>query len=126
MKLDSQTTVLSDGTLSFTEGAEAQYLLKGLTITDEENNPFSITITLSDVNAGALSAVASGVAIVTIDGGILTISGPPADVNATLGSVLFMPETNFNGNASVSIVMRDEQGAESGDSHSNPGGGKCQ
>ena len=79
--------------------------ITGLGVSDIDSA--SVTVTLS-VNNGTLTATGSGAAVVGTNGtATMTVSGLLADVNATLASLNYLGNTNFNGSDTLTVVTSD-------------------
>jgi Bacterial Ig domain len=96
-------TVAEDTVLAFTGGAL-------ISVNDVDGNLASTQLTVSD---GDLNVTLSGAA--TISAGAngsstLTISGSQADINATLASLTYQGDLNFNGADSLQVVSTDSAG----------------
>ena len=75
-----------------------------------------------DVLQGVLSATASGTATVTgSGGGSMQISGPLGDVNATLASLIYTPNTNYNGSDTLTVSGSDNGNTGAGGAQSGSG-----
>jgi hypothetical protein len=66
-----------------------------------------VTLTLSDPLAGALNTGTVGGATSTFAGGVWTVTGPIADVNALLAALAFTPAANYNGNFTIATSVSD-------------------
>ena len=97
-------------TRTYTEGA-ATVALNDIVVTDVDNGETVIaTLTLADINAGALST--SGTATYTPATGVWTITGTVVNVNAALAAVSFTPATNFDLDTTIAVSIAD--GGENG------------
>jgi hypothetical protein len=97
------------GSLNLTEDSGANLLLRGITISDTDSNTITLTLTLSDIKAGILSGTAAGTATLSYDSetGVLTLTGPLADVNTSLASIVFTPTANYSGSFSFTLDVSD-------------------
>jgi hypothetical protein len=97
------------GSLNLTEDSGANLLLRGITISDTDSNTITLTLALSDIKAGILSGTAAGTATLSYDSetGVLTLTGPLADVNTSLASIVFTPTANYSGSFSFTLDVSD-------------------
>ncbi len=85
--------------------------LGNMVISDADTGELvTATLTLADMGAGTLST--SGGATFSMPGGVWTISGTIADVNAALAAVSFTPAVNYAQHTSIAISIAD--GGENG------------
>ena len=81
----------------------------GISITDVEGNVTSVTLAVAN---GTLNVAAAGAAGVVGNGsGSVTISGTQADINATLASLGYQGNLNFNGPDTLAVTSTDSNGA---------------
>jgi large repetitive protein len=79
--------------------------ITGLSVSDIDSA--SVTVTLS-VSNGTLTAIGSGGAVVGTNGtATVTVSGLLVDVNATLVSLNYLGNNNFNGSDTLTMVTSD-------------------
>ncbi|WP_264326275.1 cadherin-like domain-containing protein [Romeriopsis navalis] len=84
--------------------------LAGITVDDAEGN---LATTQLSVSNGTLNVTLAGSASISNGGSgssSLTLSGSQADINATLSSLTYQGNLNFNGNDSLTIVSTDGEG----------------
>ena len=74
----------------------------------------TVTLTLSDAAAGALSTGTSGGVTSTFAGGVWRASGAVADVNALLAALSFTPASNYNGGFTIATSVSDGTSTISG------------
>jgi Cadherin-like len=76
---------------------------------DVDNATLTVTLTLSNPAAGALSAGTAGLVTASYDTatGTWSASGPTADVNALLAGVIFTPTLDFNGGFAIATSVSD-------------------
>src|SRR5581483_335468 len=86
--------------------------IAGITVADVDfpaAGPQTLTVTLSvPAAAGTLDATPAGAA--TVGGrntATLTVSGTPADINATLGTLIYTPAADFNGGTALTVATDD-------------------
>lgn len=84
-----------DTTIAFSDG-------NLISVADDDAN----LVTLS-VSSGTLALTASGGAVLAGSGATRTVSGSLADINATLATLVYTPNANFNGADTLSIVSTD-------------------
>ncbi|MFK8020276.1 MAG: tandem-95 repeat protein, partial [Pseudomonadales bacterium] len=77
--------------------------------TDVDNANTTVTLTLSDTAAGALSTATSGAVTSTYNAGtgVWNASGAVADVNALLAGVSFTPTLNYNSDFNITTAVDD-------------------
>lgn len=79
--------------------------IQNLSVGDTDGDLLTVTLTPGH---GVLSATASGNAsVASAAGGVLTVQGTAADVNATLQSVVLTPPQGFTGSTSVLATVSD-------------------
>ena len=78
-----------------------------IVVSDIDSANTTVTLTLSDIGAGALSTATSGAVTSTFVGGVWTASGAIADVNILLAGVTFNPTLNYNSNFSITTSVND-------------------
>ena len=96
-------TVAEDTALSFT-GANL------ISVTDADDNLASTQLTVVE---GTLNVTLSGSATISVggnDSASLTISGSEADINATLASLSYQGDLNFNGADTLTVLSTDSTG----------------
>jgi hypothetical protein len=83
--------------------------LTDIVITDPDSINVTVTLTLSDPAAGALSTATSGSVTSTYNAvaGVWTASGTLADVNLLLAGVMFTPSSNYNSNFTIATSVSD-------------------
>ena len=80
-----------------------------ISIADIDGNLVSAALTVAN---GTLTLTVSGAAVVAGNGtGAVTISGSQADINATLASLVYLGNANFNGADTLNITATDGAGA---------------
>ena len=94
--------------LSLTTSEETALPISSISATDADDDLASTELTVSN---GTLSAIPVGGAVITSSGtGNLKISGTEADINATLLSLNYNPNTNFVGTDNLTVVSTDSAG----------------
>jgi Ca2+-binding RTX toxin-like protein len=83
--------------------------LTNIVVADANNDPVTVTLTLSNIAAGALSTDTSNGVTSTYDPvtGVWSASGALADVNTLLAGVTFTPALNFHGTFTVATSVSD-------------------
>ncbi len=83
--------------------------LTDMVVADANNDPVTVTLTMSDPTAGALSTGTSGsvTSTYTPSTGVWSATGAIADVNTLLAGVTFTPTANFNGNFTIATSVSD-------------------
>ncbi|MDF2529298.1 MAG: hypothetical protein K0Q57_178, partial [Gammaproteobacteria bacterium] len=83
--------------------------LTGLTVASESSNNIAVQLSLSDLGAGGLSTPAAGTAISSFDAdaGIWTVSGLPADVQAVLSQLAYLPASGYSGSFTINALIDD-------------------
>jgi hypothetical protein len=83
--------------------------LTDIVVSDVDNLPLTVKLTLSNINAGSLSVATSGAVTSTYVAatGVWTASGAIADVNTLLAGVTFNPKLDFNGNFTIATSVSD-------------------
>ena len=76
-------------------------------MSDIDSANTTVTLTLSDIGAGALSTATSGAVTSTFVGGVWTASGAIADVNILLAGVSFNPAANYNSDFTIATSVDD-------------------
>ena len=78
-------------------------------VADVDSATVTVTLTLSNPLAGALSTASSGAVTSTYNPatGVWSATGAPASVNALLAGVTFTPATNFNGSFTIATSVSD-------------------
>ncbi|MGH7895589.1 MAG: tandem-95 repeat protein, partial [Candidatus Binatia bacterium] len=83
----------------------------GVSVNDVDGNIASVTLTVAN---GTLSVTAAGAAGVAGNGsGTVTITGSQADINATLASLGYQGNPNYNGADTLTVTATDSNGASS-------------
>ncbi len=95
---------------------DAPRAITGISVSDPEsldaygvlNNSFGpITVTLA-AGHGKATLTASGAAVVTNNGSAsVTVSGTLGDVNATLSSLVYLGDANYNGSDQITVTVND-------------------
>ncbi|MEQ8289087.1 MAG: DUF4347 domain-containing protein, partial [Gammaproteobacteria bacterium] len=96
-------TVAEDTALTFSGGT-------AISVTDIDGN---LASTQLSVNNGVLSITLSGSASISAGANgssTLTISGSEADINATLASLTYQGNTDFNGSDTLTVISTDSDG----------------
>jgi autotransporter-associated beta strand protein len=83
--------------------SSATTALTGISVSDVDSASLSVTITPTD---GTLTATAKGSASISQSGGVYTLTGSPADVNATLATLAFTTNVGAT-SASVTVSVSD-------------------
>lgn len=80
-----------------------------IVVSDVDNAPLTVKLTLSNINAGSLSVATSGAVTSTYNAttGVWTASGAIANVNTLLAGVTFNPKSDFNGNFTIATNVSD-------------------
>ena len=78
-----------------------------IVVSDVDGGSLTVTLTLSDPLAGALNTGTVGGATSTFVGGVWTVSGPIADVNALLAALTFTPAANYDGSFTIATSVSD-------------------
>jgi VCBS repeat-containing protein len=81
--------------------------LNDIVVTDVDSASVTVTLTLSDPAAGSLSTDTSGAVTSTFSGGVWTVSGAIANVNALLAGVVFTPSANYDSNFAITASVDD-------------------
>jgi Ca2+-binding RTX toxin-like protein len=83
--------------------------LKDIVVTDTDSANTTVTLTLSNVAAGAFNTATSGAVTSTFNAttGVWSASGAVASVNTLLTGLTFTPKANFNGNFIVATSVTD-------------------
>jgi hypothetical protein len=83
--------------------------LTDIVVSDVDSTNVTVTLTLSDSAAGALSTATSGSVTSTYNAvtGVWTASGTIADVNTLLAGVTFTPALNYNSNFTIATSVDD-------------------
>jgi len=85
----------------------------GVSVTDPEGDVTSVSLTVAN---GFLNVTAGGGAGVVGNGtGTVTISGTQADINATLASLVYQGNPDFNGLDTLTVTATDSNGASDTD-----------
>ena len=90
-----------------TTAEDTNLVITGVTVTDVDGG--SITTTLSIPSAsGTLSVLAGSGATITGGGtNTITLTGTPAQINAAMASITYVPRADYNGAISLSVVSND-------------------
>ncbi|MDB9315365.1 SBBP repeat-containing protein [Spirulina sp. CS-785/01] len=67
----------------------------------------TITLSLSDANAGTLTSNTSNNAITTFENGVLTVTGSANEVNAVLEDLQFNPATGYTETVTINTAVTD-------------------
>ena len=94
---------------SYTE--EVAVNLADIVVSDVDDADITVTLTLSDVAAGALNAGTSGSVTSTFVGGVWNASGAVADVNTLLAALTFTPATDYDQDFSIATSVDDGEAA---------------
>ena len=81
--------------------------LTDIVVSDVDSANVTVTLTLSNTAAGALSTATSNAVTSTFAAGVWTASGAKADVNTLLAGVIFTPASDFNDNFTVTTRVSD-------------------
>ncbi|HSD44442.1 MAG TPA: DUF4347 domain-containing protein, partial [Burkholderiales bacterium] len=81
--------------------------LTDIVVSDVDSANVAVTLTLSDVAAGALNTATSGAVTSTFVGGVWTAAGALADVNTLLAGLTFTPALNYNANFTIATSVSD-------------------
>ena len=83
--------------------------LVDIVVSDVDSSTATVTLTISDASAGALSTATSGLVTSTYNAvtGVWTASGAIADVNTLLSGVTFTPMLNYNANFNIATSVSD-------------------
>ena len=81
--------------------------LTNIVVSDVDSANVTVTLTLSDVAAGALNTATSGAVTSTFVGGVWTAAGALADVNTLLAGLTFTPALNYNANFTIATSVSD-------------------
>ena len=83
--------------------------LTDIVVSDVDSATVTVTLTLSNAAAGALTTGTSGAVTSTYNAatGVWSATGALADVNALLAGVTFTPASNFNGSFTVATSVSD-------------------
>ena len=83
--------------------------LTDIVVSDVDSANVTVTLTLSDINAGSLNTGTSGsvTAIYTAGIGVWSASGAIADVNTLLAGLTFTPALNYNANFTIATSVND-------------------
>ena len=84
--------------------------LSDILISDVDSNAVTVTLTLSDAQAGSLSTATAGTVTSTFNAGVWSASGAIADVNTLLANLQFSPSANYDSSFSISSSVDDGQG----------------
>ncbi|MEM9539517.1 MAG: S8 family serine peptidase [Cyanobacteria bacterium P01_E01_bin.42] len=82
--------------------------LNGIFVNDADaEDTLTVTLTLSDANAGILTSTTTNDASMTFNAGVLTVEGSTEDVNAILADLQFNPATNYNQDVTIATTVTD-------------------
>jgi Ca2+-binding RTX toxin-like protein len=81
--------------------------LTDIVVADVDSANVTVTLTLSNTAAGALSTATSNAVTSTFAAGVWSASGALADVNTLLAGVTFNPALNFHGTFTVATSVSD-------------------
>jgi Ca2+-binding RTX toxin-like protein len=81
--------------------------LTDIVVADVDSANVTVTLTLSNTAAGALSTATSNAVTSTFAAGVWSASGALADVNTLLAGVTFTPALNFHGTFTVATSVSD-------------------
>ena len=98
-----------------TVNEDTNLAISGISINDVDNNLISTALS---VNNGTLTVTLSGAASLSAGSngsGALTISGTQAEINATLASLIYRGNPNFNGSDTLTVLSTDGNGATDSD-----------
>jgi Ca2+-binding RTX toxin-like protein len=102
---DAPTATNLDTTETYTEDTPLN--LTDIVVSDVDSTDVTVTLTLSNAAAGALSTATSNGVTSTFAAGVWTASGAKADVNTLLAGVTFNPALNFNADFTVATSVSD-------------------
>jgi hypothetical protein len=102
---DAPTATNLDTTETYTEDTPLN--LTDIVVSDVDSTDVTVTLTLSNTAAGALSTATSNAVTSTFAAGVWTASGAKADVNTLLAGVTFNPALNFNADFTVATSVSD-------------------
>lgn len=104
---DAPTATNLSASQAYTEDTPLN--LTDIVVSDVDSSTVTVTLTLSNPAAGALSIATSGVVTATYNAatGVWSASGTTADVNTLLAGVTFMPAADFNGSFTVATSVSD-------------------
>ncbi|MGV6818004.1 MAG: tandem-95 repeat protein [Thiotrichales bacterium] len=89
--------------------------IAGISVADADDNLSTVQLTVSN---GVLNVTLSGAASISAGSNgsaDLTLSGSLADINATLGSLSYQGNLNFNGSDTLTVLSTDASGATDSD-----------
>ena len=95
--LSAAETYIEDTALNLTD----------IVVSDVDSANVTVTLTLSDVAAGALNTATAGAVTSTFVGGVWTAAGALADVNTLLAGLTFTPALNYNANFTIATSVSD-------------------
>ena len=102
---DAPTATNLDTAETYTEDTPLN--LTDIVVSDVDSTDVTVTLTLSNTAAGALSTATSNAVTSTFAAGVWTASGAKADVNTLLAGVTFNPALNFNADFTVATSVSD-------------------
>ena len=108
----SQNVVANTGPVNTVPGAQVvnedtALAISGISVADSDTNLSTVQLSVTN---GILNVTLSGGASISGGGngtGTLTISGSQADINATLASLTYQGNLNFNGSDTLTMVSTD-------------------
>ncbi|MEI8221879.1 MAG: hypothetical protein WCH91_14710, partial [bacterium] len=114
-------TAVNDAPVNTVGGAQAvsedtALLISGISVNDVDGN---LAMTELSVTNGTLTVSLAGSATISAGAngsGALTISGTEADINATLASLSYQGNPNFNGADTLTVLSTDSDGVPLSDS----------
>ena len=87
--------------------ANTPFDLNGIYINDTEGDRVTVTLTLSDANAGTLTSTTTNDASTDFSNGVLTVEGSTEDVNAVLQDLQFKPATDYTETVTIATSVSD-------------------
>ncbi|MCY2965963.1 MAG: hypothetical protein NT069_20420, partial [Planctomycetota bacterium] len=107
--LSSPTASNLDAVETYTEDTSLN--LTDIEVSDDDSTDVTVTLSLSDINAGDLSTGTSGAVTSTFSSGVWTASGAISDVNSLLADLTFVPAENYNLNFTIDTSVTDGDSA---------------
>ena len=109
-------TNVNDAPVNTVPGAQSvdedtSLAISGTSVTDADDNLSTVQLTVND---GTLNVTLSGAASISAGANgsaDLTLSGTLADINATLASLTYQGNSNFNGSDTLTILSTDSNAA---------------
>ncbi|MFK7732564.1 MAG: beta strand repeat-containing protein, partial [Pseudomonadales bacterium] len=104
---DAPTATNLNAAQAYTEDTPLDLI--DIVVADVDNANTTVTLTVSDTTAGALSIGTSGAVTSTYNAGsgVWTASGAVADVNTLLAGVTYTPTLNYNSNFTIATSVSD-------------------